>query len=67
MDLGVIFWVIFLRRVENINSSSVQAPVKEIRLRFTAMLFGMVLCLAIAVGLPYGEFIIKGTSLVISS
>ena len=67
MDLGVIFWVIFLRRVENINSSSVQAPAKEIRLRFTAMLFGMVLCLAIAVGLPYGEFIIQGTRLGLSS
>ena len=37
------------------------------KIRFHAMLVGMLLCGLIAVGLPYGEFVIQGTRLGLSS
>jgi hypothetical protein len=36
-------------------------------IRFGAMLAGMLLCLLISMGLPYGEFVIQGTRLGLSS
>jgi succinate dehydrogenase hydrophobic anchor subunit len=36
-------------------------------IRFGAMLVGMLLCLLISMGLPYGEFVIQGTRLGLSS
>ena len=36
-------------------------------IRLPAMLTGLGLCVLIAVGLPYGEFVIKGTRLGLSS
>jgi hypothetical protein len=52
------------------RSAAVKAPIdgassEGIRLR--AMALGMVLCALIAVGLPYGEFVVKGTRLGLSS
>ena len=48
-----------------INAPTDGAPSEGIRWR--AMALGMVLCALIAVGLPYGEFVVKGTRLGLSS
>ena len=42
---------------------SPRTPPASARIRLGAMAVGMGACLAIAVGLPYGEFVIQGTRL----
>jgi hypothetical protein len=56
-----------LSQADSTNASEPSPASASPRIRFSAMAVGMGLCLLISVGLPYGEFIIQGTRLGLSS
>ncbi|SVD01481.1 uncharacterized protein METZ01_LOCUS354335, partial [marine metagenome] len=57
-----------MNKPETIDPSPViGTPSHLLRIRFGAMATGLFLCLIISMGLPYGEFIIQGTRLGLSS